>query len=183
LNVNVLNEINDEFYDCTSIKTRLEKWCTINRVSYKNASISNYLHKFFSPLVRLELIDWLPLIQDDQSSLESFKWHKQLLNFNGDEILLNIEQKNDPSETDLMLIPQIVEKSIVPKLIELAENVYDPFSSSQTKNFSSLISNLIDLYPTINSQSENSKKLFETIVNKIKTCLDRDIFVPLYPRK
>ena len=56
-----------------------------------------------------------------------------------------------------MLIPHIIEKSILVNLIAIAENVYDPMSIRQTVNFSQLISKLIRDYPTLNYQSANTK--------------------------
>lgn len=91
---------------------------------------------------------------------------------------------NNADDNDFMLIPYIVEKNILNKVITLIENnVYDPLSTSQTTRLTSLIKYLIDNFPTINGQSENTKKLIETSIARIKKCIDQVIFVPLYSRQ
>jgi hypothetical protein len=86
--------------------------------------------------------------------IEKFKWYKELITMNKQLIL---ENNVDLDLEDLMLVPHLIEKIILLKLIKLAENVYDPMSSTQTKYFSILISKLIDDYPTINNKSSNTK--------------------------
>ena len=108
-----------------------------------------------------------------------------------------------------MLVPFIVEKIIVGRLISIAENVYDPLSTSQTRRFANLIRDLVSEYPTLNHKSKNTsvrfilneknskkkesslekvlililKKLIETIINKIKQIIDNDIYLPLYSKQ
>jgi GC-rich sequence DNA-binding factor len=83
-----------------------------------------------------------------------------------------------------MLIPYIVEKNILNKLIALIENnIYDPLSTGQTTRLTSFIKYLINNFPSINGQSENTKKLIEVSIARIKKCIDQIIFVPLYPRQ
>ena len=178
----ILADINEDFYDIESIKARFEKWKSLNYASYKNAYVSHSLPKLFSPLIRLELIDWNPLESNEIDYLEKSKWFNQLLRFN-QEMLLDSSSNKQKDDDDIFLIPQIVEKTLLLKLISLAENVYDPLSVSQTNHFTKLVSKLIDDYPTLNSQSSNTKLLIETVINRFKKSFDQDIFVPLYPKQ
>jgi GC-rich sequence DNA-binding factor len=91
---------------------------------------------------------------------------------------------NSTDDNDFMLIPYIIEKHILNKLIALIENnIYDPLSTSQTTRLTNLVKYLINNYPTINGQSENTKKLIQVSIARIKKCIDQVIFVPLYPRQ
>ena len=61
------------------------------------------------------------------------------------------------NEDDLLLVPRIIEKTIFNKLIEIIEQVYDPFSSKETTNLSSFIKLLLKQYPTLNNSNPNTK--------------------------
>ena len=85
------------------------------------------------------------------------KWFNELITFNKDEL---IKQENEPDtklDEDYLLIPHIIEKTILVKLIPFAESVYDPMSTRQTKFFAQLFSQLIRDYPTLSHQSSNTK--------------------------
>ena len=57
----LFSDINEDFYKYDLIKARIEKWKLIDESSYKNAYVSHHLPKLFSPLIRIDLIDWNPL--------------------------------------------------------------------------------------------------------------------------
>jgi hypothetical protein len=130
------------------------------------------LPTLFSPLIRLELIDWNPLLGDNRK-LENFDWFNTLIDLNVDDL-----NKNE----NFLLIPMIIEKIVLNRLISITNDIYDPFSSLQTKRFSDLVVELINNYPTINSQSENTKNLIESIIKRLIRSIDNDIFIPLYAK-
>ncbi len=80
-----------------------------------------------------------------------------MLSYNKVEITKEYSTNDDRLADDLFLIPQIIEKTILLKLIPLAEDVYDPISTTQTELFSKLMSSLIEKFPTLNSKSSNVK--------------------------
>lgn len=179
LNQQVVNELNEEFYKFDLIKLRFEKWKLISLDSYRTAYVSYSLPKLFSPLIKYELIDWNPL--EDGRDIETSNWFKELIIYDK-ENMLKLLTNNESSIDDCLLIPHIIEKTVLLRLIDLAD-VYDPISSSQTTKFTRLIFKLINEYPTLNSKSENTKKLMESIVGRIRKCLDNDLFIPLYPKQ
>lgn len=156
LNQDIFTDVLDDFYKFELIKQRFEKWKKLNSSNYKNAYVALSLPKLFSPLIRIELIDWNPLENGDIDFLQKSNWFKQLLSYNKQDLLLKTDLKSKLDD-DFMLIPFIIEKVVLNKLIFLAESVYEPLSSKETKNFSNLILKLIKDYPTLNSQSLNSK--------------------------
>ena len=153
----VCADLNEEFFQMDLIKQRFEKWKTLDETTYRSSFVSVSLPKLLSPLVRLELISWNPLelAAGGHSYLERSKWFRQLLTYCQEDLAT----KKDRPDDDFFLIPQIVEKTVLPKLVALAESVYDPMSSRQTANFSSLVLELAEQYPTLNSQSSNTKVL------------------------
>ena len=173
LKENIFTDVLEDFYNFNLIKMRFEKWKKLNEESYRNAFVSLSLPKLFSPLIRFELIDWNPLEKDLSDFLEKTDWFTELIKF---------QQKN-LSDDDLMLLPLIVEKIVIQKLIALANSVFDPFSTKHNLNFSNLVLNLAKTYPTINAQSLNVKQLIETIIARFKRTFEQEVFVPLYSKQ
>jgi hypothetical protein len=66
-------------------------------------------------------------------------------------------------DQDLFLIPNIIEKTVLPKLISIAESFYDPMSSTQTELFSQLILDLVQKFPSLTNASFNTKVSFKTL--------------------
>jgi hypothetical protein len=57
----LLNDVIEDFYNFDIIKSKFEEWRLKYPSSYEDAYVSLSLPKIFSPLVRLELLDWNPL--------------------------------------------------------------------------------------------------------------------------
>ena len=98
--------------------------------------------------------------------LESSGWFKELISLNRKEILKELKQLDESKlegNDDLLLIPNVIEKTLLPRLVQLVETIYDPMSKKQTTNLSQLVSRLIQDYPTLNHKSSNTKVL---ILNK-----------------
>ena len=57
----IFSDVADDFYNINSIKERFQTWKSLNLSAYKNAYVLLSLPKLFSPLIRIELIDWNPL--------------------------------------------------------------------------------------------------------------------------
>ncbi len=177
----VINDINEEFYKFQLIKKRFENWKSISLESYRTTYVSYSLPKLFSPLIKYELADWNPL--KEYRDLETFNWFSELITFDKQNMFKHLNTNDISKLDDSLLIPHIVEKTVILHLIEIIDNVYDPMSTTQTKNITKLILKLIYDYPTLNSKSENTKRLFECIVSRIRKCLDNDIYIPLYSKQ
>ena len=181
----ITSETNENFYQFDLIKERFEKWNTQFNETYRSAYISLSLPKVFSPLVRCDIIDWNPLEKSGgpELSLENFKWFKTLLTYNQEEMIKSLNKKeSEVSFDDFLIIPHIVEKTVLVRLIDIAENFYDPLSTSQTAKFTQIVSKLIYDYSTVNHKSSNTKQLIEAIVSRFKKCFDQDVYIPLYPK-
>ena len=65
------DDVLDEFCKIRKLKEQFEEWKFEHEDSYKEAYISLCLPKLFSPLVKLELIDWNPLEVGSQTVYRS----------------------------------------------------------------------------------------------------------------
>ena len=180
----ITQDTNENFYEFTLIKTRFEKWNTQFNETYRNAYISLSLPKLFAPLVRTEITDWNPLEKSSSSNyLETSKWFKSLLIYNQNELIKSLNKPDtEMIGDDFLLIPHIIEKTVLLKLIFMAESYYDPISTSQTIKFTEIVRKLINDYSTVNYKSTNTKKLIEAISARIKKSLDNDVYIPLYSK-
>ncbi|XP_078416306.1 PAX3- and PAX7-binding protein 1 isoform X1 [Cetorhinus maximus] len=173
----VFEDVLDDFCTLDCIKTRFEVWRKMYYTHYKDAYIGLCLPKLLNPLIRLQLIKWNPF-EPNCRDFESMLWFESLLFY-------GCEEGQDPQmdDVDTYLLPAIVEKVVLPKLTGLAENVWDPLSSSQTSRLVKLILKLVEGYPSVvNGENKYTQTLLKTIVLRIRKTVDEDVFVPLYPK-
>lgn len=173
----VFEDVVDDFHSLDYIKSHFEVWRREYADCYRDAYIGLCLPKLFNPLVRLQLITWNPL-EAECANFEYMLWFESLLFYGFEE---NSElQKGD---ADISLLPAIVEKVILSKLTVLAEQVWDPLSSSQTARLVGFIHRLMKGYPTVlHGDNQYTQELLKTVVLRTRRTLDEDVFLPLYPK-
>ncbi|KAM8975478.1 PAX3- and PAX7-binding protein 1 isoform 2-T2 [Pelodytes ibericus] len=172
----VFEDTLENFHSIDCIKFQFETWRSTYYNTYKDAYIGLCLPKLLNPLIRLQLLTWNPL-EANCRDLESMMWFESLL-FYGCE-----EKDYDKEDSDILLLPSIVEKVILPKLAGIAENVWDPFSTTQTSRLASVFQKLISGYPTVvNSENKNTEALLKALLFRMRRTLDDDVFMPLYPK-
>ena len=57
----MFDDVIEDFHNIEIIKKKFEEWRSKYLSTYEDAYVSLSLPKLFSPLVRLEMIDWNPL--------------------------------------------------------------------------------------------------------------------------
>ncbi|CAJ1063923.1 PAX3- and PAX7-binding protein 1 [Xyrichtys novacula] len=170
-------DVVEDFHSIDYIKSHFEVWRREYADCYRDAYIGLCLPKLFNPLVRLQLITWNPL-EANCANFEYMLWFESLLFYGFEEH--SILQKGDG---DISLLPAIVEKVILSKLTVLAEQVWDPLSSSQTANLVGFIHRLMKGYPTVlHGDNRYTQELLKTIIFRARRTLDEDVFLPLYPK-
>ncbi|XP_047463778.1 PAX3- and PAX7-binding protein 1 [Mugil cephalus] len=173
----VFEDVVDEFHSLDCIKSHFEVWRRNYPDCYRDAYIGLCLPKLFNPLVRLQLITWNPL-EAPCANFEYMLWFESLL-FYGFEENSTLQR----GDGDVSLLPAIVEKVILSKLTVLAEQVWDPLSSSQTAKLVGFIHRLLRGYPTVlHGDNRYTQELLKTIVLRTRRTLDEDVFLPLYPK-
>ncbi|KAL4233284.1 PAX3- and PAX7-binding protein 1 [Mactra antiquata] len=172
----LFEDVVDDFSDTDCIRSRFYNWKNQYGDTYREAYIGLCLPKLVNPFVRLQLIDWNPL-DEHCKDIEEMRWYDSLL-FYG----FNEGQPIDQSDDDNKLLPAVVEKIILPKLSYIAENIWDPLSTTQTCRLVKLTKKFLRDYPTVNAQSKNTQNLLKSLVIRMKKTLDDDVFMPLYPK-
>ena len=61
------------------------------------------------------------------------------------------------NDDDSLLIPSLVERTVLPLVTSLVENVWDVMSSRQTRHLSQLVSRLMEDYPTVSAENKNTE--------------------------
>ncbi|XP_054324500.2 PAX3- and PAX7-binding protein 1 isoform X3 [Pongo pygmaeus] len=172
----VFEDVLESFYSIDCIKSQFEAWRSKYYTSYKDAYIGLCLPKLFNPLIRLQLLTWTPL-EAKCRDFENMLWFESLL-FYGCE-----EQEQEKDDVDVALLPTIVEKVILPKLTVIAENMWDPFSTTQTSRMVGITLKLINGYPSVvNAENKNTQVYLKALLLRMRRTLDDDVFMPLYPK-
>ncbi|CAO2632351.1 PAX3- and PAX7-binding protein 1 [Lemmus lemmus] len=172
----VFEDVLESFYSIDCIKAQFEAWRSKYYTSYKDAYIGLCLPKLFNPLIRLQLLTWTPL-EAKCCDFEYMLWFESLL-FYGCE-----EREQEKDDVDVALLPTIVEKVILPKLTVIAENMWDPFSTTQTSRMVGITLKLINGYPSVvNAENKNTQVYLKALLLRMRRTLDDDVFMPLYPK-
>lgn len=172
----VFEDVLESFCSIDCIKSQFEAWRSKYYTSYKDAYIGLCLPKLFNPLIRLQLLTWTPL-EAKCRDFESMLWFESLL-FYGCE-----EREQERGDVDTALLPTVVEKVLLPKLAVIAENMWDPFSTTQTSRMVGITLKLVDGYPSaVNAENRNTQLYLKALLLRMRRTLDDDVFMPLYPK-
>uniref|UniRef100_A0A8C0R7Y6 PAX3 and PAX7 binding protein 1 n=1 Tax=Canis lupus dingo TaxID=286419 RepID=A0A8C0R7Y6_CANLU len=165
----VFEDVLESFYSIDCIKSQFEAWRSKYYLSYKDAYIGLCLPKLFNPLIRLQLLTWTPL-EAKCRDFENMLWFESLL-FYGCE-----EREQEKDDVDVALLPTIVEKVILPKLTVIAENMWDPFSTTQTSRMVGITLKLINGYPSVvNAENKNTQVYLKALLLRMRRTLDDDL--------
>ncbi|XP_026726634.1 PAX3- and PAX7-binding protein 1-like [Trichoplusia ni] len=124
---------------------RLARWRARARLLYSDAYVADCLPKLLAPYVRHQLILWNPLADEDNEDYEKMDWYKCVMMYgvgqqpgggsSGSESGSEDEVEDTPpkvtedsvrADPDLMLVPTLVSRVVLPKLTELVEQAWDP---------------------------------------------------------
>lgn len=189
----VFEDVVEDYSKVSSVLLRFENWRETNRTAYLEAYAPLSLPRAVSPLIRLNLIFWDPL--NETIELEKLEWyllsntcfffakHGELCFRYRTLALYGLHDDETEStlsrDPDINLLPSIVEKLVIPKLTQLVEKCWDPLSSSQTLRLVGILSRYIRRFPTLGPASKPLHNLFNAILDKIKSALENDVFIPL----
>lgn len=67
--------------------------------------------------------------------------------------------------------------------IAIVERIWDPMSTSQTLRLVGTVNRLIREYPNLNDTSKPLETLFNAILEKIKSAVENDVFIPIFPKQ
>ncbi|XP_077096037.1 intron Large complex component GCFC2 isoform X2 [Siphateles boraxobius] len=173
----VFADVQAEFWDVKKILSRFNEWRVSFQESYSNAYIGLCLPKLLAPLIRHQLIGWNPF-QAEGDDFEALPWYSAVENFcHG----LGFEESENMDKTTL---PTIIEKTILSKVQGFVELVWDPLSTQQSQTLTTLCKRIQDDYSVFNGEQSKPVKAFvEAVIQRLRSSVDNDVFVPLYPKK
>uniref|UniRef100_A0A3Q3QDA0 GCF C-terminal domain-containing protein n=1 Tax=Monopterus albus TaxID=43700 RepID=A0A3Q3QDA0_MONAL len=173
----VFSDVKEDFCNVKKVLSHFEEWRGSYSDSYHNAYISLCLPKLLNPIIRHQLLPWSPL-KDVSGDFENLPWFTALETFchgHGHEELEN---------TDRQTLSNVIEKTVLPKITAYVELVWDPMSHHQAVCLSDVCHRLRDDYSIFEGEHSKSVKAFiEAVVRRLRSCVDEDVFIPLYPKR
>uniref|UniRef100_A0A6Q2Y1C3 GCF C-terminal domain-containing protein n=1 Tax=Esox lucius TaxID=8010 RepID=A0A6Q2Y1C3_ESOLU len=173
----VFSDVQEDFWDVKRVLSRFDEWRRAFSETYHSAYISLCLPKLLNPLIRHQLIGWNPL-QAAAEDFEALPW------FSAVETFCHGQGYQEAEHTDRKTQPAIIEKTLLPKIQGFVELVWDPLSSRQSLCLSALCCRLQEDYSLFEGeQSKPVKAFLEAVSERLRSFVDDDIFIPLYPKK
>nr|XP_041570924.1 intron Large complex component GCFC2 isoform X2 [Taeniopygia guttata] len=174
----IFEDVHADFCDIRKILLKFQEWKEKFPDSYCDAYISFCLPKLLNPLIRVQLINWNPL--ENFTELEEMPWFRAIEEFSDAE---NIPESKRHDNHDKEVLPRVIEKTVLPKITEFVKSVWDPLSTSQTKNLVQLCNNIFGKQILSKNESSRAREdLMNTVVLRMKKSVEEDVFIPLYPK-
>ncbi|ALC46916.1 CG1965 [Drosophila busckii] len=174
----IFEDVNDDFYKIDLILVKFYAWRKTDMSSYQDAFVSLCLPKLLAPLVRYELLLWSPLHQE-YTDIETTQWYQACMLYASEANETVETLKQDP---DLNLVPLLIEKIVLPKVNSLVTECWDPLSTTQTLRLVGFINRLSRELP-LNGSNKQLRKLFESILDRMRLALENDVFIPIFPKQ
>ncbi|XP_045887816.1 GC-rich sequence DNA-binding factor 2 [Micropterus dolomieu] len=173
----VFSDVQDEFCDVKKVLSRFEEWRGSYSDSYHSAYISLCLPKLLNPIIRLQLLAWNPL-KDDSGDFENLPW------FTAVETFCHGHGHEELEHTDRQTLSNVIEKTVLPKITAYVELVWDPMSRHQSVCLSDVCHRLKEDFSIFEGEQTKPVKAFlEAVIGRLRSCVDEDVFIPLYPKK
>uniref|UniRef100_A0A8C3R2S2 GC-rich sequence DNA-binding factor 2 n=1 Tax=Cyanoderma ruficeps TaxID=181631 RepID=A0A8C3R2S2_9PASS len=174
----IFEDVHADFCDIRKILLKFQEWKEKLPDSYCDAYIGFCLPKLLNPLIRVQLIGWNPL--ENFTELEEMPWFRAIEEFSDAE---NVPESKRDDDHDKEVLPRVIEKTILPKITVFVKSVWDPLSTSQTKNLVQLCNNIFGKQILSKNESSRAREdLINTVVLRMKKSVEEDVFIPLYPK-
>eukprot|EP01113_Clastostelium_recurvatum_P040120 TRINITY_DN6207_c0_g1_i5.p1 TRINITY_DN6207_c0_g1~~TRINITY_DN6207_c0_g1_i5.p1 ORF type:complete len:903 (+),score=291.59 TRINITY_DN6207_c0_g1_i5:87-2795(+) len=164
----VMSDVSAPYDTILAIRERFEQWKDLFPAHYKRAYASLAAVTAFTPYVRLGLLAWDPLGLSRSApplTLDSMQWFKDLWDY-GMKDLSAQAQQDDP---DAQLMPSLVQKVVVPRVVSLLTHCYDARSDGQTTHMASLL-NEVMIY--LDAETKDVKDLRAALTVSLKYTVD-----------
>ncbi|KAM6407066.1 intron Large complex component GCFC2 isoform 2-T2 [Pluvialis apricaria] len=174
----IFEDVHADFCDIRKILLKFQEWKEKFPDSYCDAYISFCLPKLLNPLIRVQLINWNPL--ENFTELEEMPWFRAIEEFSDAKNMPESKRDDDPDKEVLL---RVIEKTILPKITAFVKNVWDPLSTSQTKNLVQLCKKVFEKQVLSKNECSRAKEdLMNMVVLRMKKSVEEDVFIPLYPK-
>nr|XP_012612794.1 GC-rich sequence DNA-binding factor 2 isoform X2 [Microcebus murinus] len=170
----VFEDVHDDFCNIQNILLKFQQWREKFPDSYYEAFIGLCIPKLLNPLIRVQLIHWNPL-KLDSIDLKQMPW------FTSVEEFMEDSKKEDSS--DKKILSAVINKTVIPRLTDFVEFIWDPLSTSQTTSLITHCRVILEEHSTCENEVSKSKQdLLKSIVSRMKKAIEDDVFIPLYPK-
>nr|XP_012417218.1 PREDICTED: GC-rich sequence DNA-binding factor 2 isoform X1 [Odobenus rosmarus divergens] len=174
----IFEDVHDDFCNIQHILLKFQQWREKYPDSYYEAFISLCIPKLLNPLIRVQLIDWNPL-KFDAIGIKQMPWFTSIEEF----MASSMEDSKKEDSADKKILSTVINKTLIPRLTDFVEFIWDPLSTSQT---TSLITHcrviLEELSTCANEVSKGKQDLLKSVVVRMKKAIEDDVFIPLYPK-
>lgn len=175
----VFEDVVDDFVTVDAVLKYFSRWRNLDRTAYIEAYANICLPKILGPIIRVNMLMWNPLNKDEETSFENLNWIRSVTMYAADSNETTDTLSVDP---DLYLLPKLIDKIVIPKLEQIIKVQWDPLSNVETMRLTSLIRLLVE-YPCIGPKSKSFTQLINTVIDKMKDCVENDIFIPLFTKQ
>ncbi|XP_042555669.1 intron Large complex component GCFC2 isoform X2 [Dipodomys spectabilis] len=174
----VFEDVHDDFCNIQNILLKFQQWREKFPDSYSDAFIGLCIPKLLNPLIRVQLLDWNPL-KLDSTGLRQMPWFISV-----EEFMENsMEDTKKADSSDQKILSAVINKTIIPRLTDFVEFIWDPLSTSQTRSLITHCREIIEEHSAYENEVNKSKQdLLKSIISRMKKTIEDDVFIPLYPK-
>uniref|UniRef100_G1PLB2 GCF C-terminal domain-containing protein n=1 Tax=Myotis lucifugus TaxID=59463 RepID=G1PLB2_MYOLU len=174
----IFEDVHDDFCNIQNILLKFQQWREKFPDSYYEAFIGLCIPKLLNPLIRVQLIDWNPL-KFDSIGLKQMPWFTSIEKF----IDNSMEDSKKEDSSDKKILSAVINKTIIPRLTDFVEFIWDPLSTSQTTSLIAHCRMILEEHSTCeNEVSKGKQDLLKSIVSRMKKAIEDDVYIPLYPK-
>ncbi|XP_029423459.1 GC-rich sequence DNA-binding factor 2 isoform X2 [Nannospalax galili] len=175
----IFEDVHDDFCNIQNILLKFQQWREKFPESYHEAFIGFCLPKLLSPLIRVQLLDWNPL-KLDSIGLEQMPWFTSITEFMDS----SMEDTTKDDNSDKKILSTVINKTVVPRLTDFVEFIWDPLSTSQTTSLTTHCRVVLEEHSTSENEVSKSKQdLLKSVIGRMKKAIEDDVFIPLYPKR
>uniref|UniRef100_A0A1I8GHZ5 GCFC domain-containing protein n=2 Tax=Macrostomum lignano TaxID=282301 RepID=A0A1I8GHZ5_9PLAT len=164
----LFSDVLPEFCTLESLLSRLSEFRSSQPDLYERARFPACMARLLSPLVRVEMLLYNPLTPDCVE-LNRRAWLGHVLDY------LDLDSHPD----EVKVVPGLVELVLLPRLIDIVEQIWDPMSSSESKRLSSLLASLAREFPTFHAGSARTQRLCLAVHDRLSEFVAKEPFIPL----
>lgn len=173
----VFEDVHDDFCNVQNILLKFQQWREKFPDSYYEAFVGFCLPKLLSPLIRVQLLDWNPL-KVDSMGLDRMPWFTAITEF----MESSMEDGGKEDGSDKKILSAVINKTVIPRLTDFVEMIWDPLSTSQTRILTVHCRVAFEQFASETEVSKSKQDLLKSVAARMKKSIEDDVFIPLYPK-